>query len=460
MGHEWVFIVLYLLIQVFISLYLTRFIKTESDFFLGGRNVPVFALAFSIFATWFGAETCIGSSGAVFAEGLSGSKAEPLGYGMCLMLMALFIAPRLWNEKYTTLGDFFKERFGNSTEMVAVWILIPSSVIWAAAQVRAFGQVIATTSPLDVNMGIIVATIFVIGYTFLGGLLGDIVTDVLQGVILGISLIFILFFSLGHIGGFEKAISAIPLEKLSLIGENETIWERIDSWLIPIFGSLIAQELIARVLAAKNKSAAVRSSWWGTALYLVFGSIPVFLGLIGSQFGFEIQDQEQFLPTLAKSVLPTVLYLVFAGALISAILSTIDSILLAISALLSHSFIIPTFNITDPKKKLLSARLVIVFTGILCYFLAINSESVYDMVEAASSFGTTGIVVVTLIGLFSKWGNAIVANISLVSGIISSLVFEYFFEVPAPFLTALLIASFAYVVSMFIFSRNGLLQRA
>ncbi|GAB4413593.1 MAG: sodium:solute symporter family protein [Bacteriovoracaceae bacterium] len=444
MTNEWVFILLYLVFQVLISVYLTKFIKNESDFFLGGRNVPVFALAFSIFATWFGAETCIGSSGAVFSEGMSGSKAEPLGYGLCLFLMALFIAPRLWNEKYTTLGDFFKERFGTSTEKIAIWILVPSSVIWAAAQIRAFGQVIATTSPLDVEMGIVIATVFVIGYTFLGGLLGDIVTDVLQGVILSVSLLLVFIFTVSHLGGVGQALSKIPVEKLSLVSAEESIWERIDSWLIPIFGSLIAQELIARILAAKDKKAAVKSSSWGTVLYLIFGSIPVFLGLIGNQFGFELQDREQFLPTLAKTVLPTFLYLVFAGALISAILSTIDSILLAISALLSHNLIVPVFKIESAEKKLLCARLVIVATGVISYFLAVNSESVYEMVETASSFGTTGILIVTLMGLFTKFGDSVVANVVLILGIIFSLTLEYY-QVTAPFLTAIVLGLVVYV---------------
>ena len=92
---DWIYIAAYLVIQIIIGLYLSKFVSSEGDFFLAGRKLPTFALSFSIFATWFGAETCIGSSGAVFSQGLSGSKAEPIGYGMCLLLTALVLDPML-----------------------------------------------------------------------------------------------------------------------------------------------------------------------------------------------------------------------------------------------------------------------------------------------------------------------------------------------------------------------------
>lgn len=442
---DWIFILLYLLGQIALGIYLSRFVESEGDFFLAGRNLPTYAISFSIFATWFGAETCIGSSAAVFSQGLSGSKAEPFGYGMCLLIMAFFIAPRLWNEKYMTLGDFFKDRFGTTTEKLAILILVPSSLIWAAAQVRAFGQVLSATTQLDVNTAIVVATGFVIIYTLLGGLLGDIVTDVIQGGILAITLLIVLILSLGEVD-ITSAFSQMPASKLSFLSENETFWERLDSWLIPIFGSLIAQELIARVLSSKNKDQARRASFHGMWMYLLFGSIPIILGLLGSQFSLELSNSEEFLPTLAKTILPNWLYIVFAGALISAILSTVDSILLAISALISHNVIAPYFNITSPINQLRLARSVLVISGLIAFILAVMGESVYDMVETASSFGTTGIVVITLGGLLVKSGNEILANICLVSGLVFSILLEYVLHVPASFSLNLLLVTFFFII--------------
>ncbi|MCB9091472.1 MAG: sodium:solute symporter family protein [Halobacteriovoraceae bacterium] len=448
---NWPYILGYLIIQFLLGVYLTRFVKSEGDFFLAGRRIPTFAIVFSIFATWFGAETCIGSSAAVFAQGLAGSKAEPLGYGLCLFLLGILIAPKLWNEKYTTLGDFFKDRYSTSTEKIAVWILAPSSLIWAAAQIKAFGHVISSTTPLEVDVAISVATIFVILYTLMGGLLGDIVTDVIQGGILAITLLILFFFAIYSGGGVSETLLKISPEKLTFISSEESLWSRLDSWLIPIFGSLIAQELIARVLSCNGKKQAVKSSYGGMGLYLFFGSIPVVLGLIGDKFPLSFTESEEFLPTLAQTILPSWLYILFIGALISAILSTIDSILLAISALISHNFILPTFNITDPKKKLLSARIVLVVSGIIAYFIAVRGQSVYHMVEAASSFGSTGIVVITIGGLYTKTLNAKYANFCLILGLVFSVLFDYILNLNVTFsLSLILIASF-YTVATFYF---------
>ncbi|MEI8346131.1 MAG: sodium:solute symporter family protein [Pseudomonadota bacterium] len=447
MHYDWIFVLVYLLAQLFLAIYVTKFIKNEKDLFLGGRTIPVFVLSFSIFATWFGAETCIGSSGAVFEQGLSGSKAEPFGYAMCLLLTALVIAPRIWNARYTTYGDFVKDRYGPSTEMVSIWIMVPSSIIWGAAQVRAFGELISSVSPVSIGTGIAIAATFVVCYNFVGGFLADVITDLIHGLILGLALMAILYFTFRHMGGVIPALSSIPHERLSFVSEGQSFWKRMDTWAIPIMGSLIAQELVARVLAAKGPRQAKVSGLYGCGLYLLFGSVPILLGLLGPYFHLNLDDREQFLPALAKTVLPSALYLLFSGALISAILSTIDSILLANSALISHNLLIPRLGITEPRKKILCARVVIALIGIICYFLAVGSDSIYKMVETASSFGTAGVLIVTMVGLFSKKGNPLVANTTLIMGLVYTVIFRYLIKVEAPFLLTVLAVTVTFIVT-------------
>lgn len=444
--QEWTFILIYLVIQFAITIYISKSIKSEGDFFLAGRNVPTWALSFSIFATWFGAETCIGSSASVFSEGLSGSKAEPLGYTICLLLVAFFVAPKVWNEKYLTLGDFYKDKIGSSTEKLAIWILLPSSLIWSAAQIRAFGQVISLTSDVEVGTAVLIATFFVIAYTFIGGLMGDIVTDVIQGIILSLSLLGLLVLILLNFDSLDAAIAHIPKERLDIIGDEGDWLERLDTWMIPIFGSLITQELIARILAAKNKQVAVKSSLSGSVLYFIFGSIPVIIGLLMWNQNFELTDPEQFLPTVAKTYMGPFFYLIFIGALISAILSTVDSILLALSALISHNLIVPALNLRSANAKLVSARVVVVMIGIMSALIALYAESVYSMVELASSFGTTGILVVTVGAMYLKTPSTLASNLSLVVGLVLSIVFELFLPIKAAFLVNLLCVIAFYLV--------------
>lgn len=438
------FIGLYLLAQIFLGFYLSKFIKNDSDFFIGGRRLPTFAIAFSIFATWFGAETCIGSSAAVFEKGLSGSKAEPFGYGLCLLLTAIIIAPKVWNDKYTTMGDFFKYKAGDLNEKLFIWIILPSSLIWAAAQLKAFAHILSVVSGFPILPCLIFSICFVILYTLMGGFIGDVVTDVIQGGILGIGLLIIIAFAFfGH----GASLSSIDPSKLSFVSADQSFWQRLDSWMIPIMGSLVAQELIARVLSAKNSRQAVRASLYGTGLYLFFGSIPIILGLIGNQFSLNVTESEQFLPALSQKVLPSWLYIIFNGALISAILSTIDSILLAASALVSHNFLVPVFKISDEKLKVRNARITLVFFGILAFVMALIGESVYEMVETASSFGTSGILVASLALMFHKHIMPYLISIILISGIILSVLLDFILKIDASFTLSILILSIFYFIS-------------
>src|SRR6187549_2732113 len=97
------FLLVYLGLQVLMSAWVSRGIRSEDDFLVAGRRISTPLLAVSMFATWFGAETCLGSSGAVYTSGLSGARADPLGYSLCLLLMGLLLAARLWKGGFITL---------------------------------------------------------------------------------------------------------------------------------------------------------------------------------------------------------------------------------------------------------------------------------------------------------------------------------------------------------------------
>src|SRR5690606_4716576 len=139
----WIVGFAFIAVQIAIGVWASRRVKDEADFFVAGRRLGAPLVTVSLFATWFGAETCMGASGAVYTDGLSGARAEPLGYFICLVLLGVLLARRLHRGGYLTLGDLFRDRFGTKTEKIAVLIMVPSGLVWGAAQVRAFAQVLA-----------------------------------------------------------------------------------------------------------------------------------------------------------------------------------------------------------------------------------------------------------------------------------------------------------------------------
>lgn len=439
MSASILLLLLYLVAQFAICYFVSRKITTEEEFLIAGRSLGTPLITLSLFATWFGAETCIGSSAEVFTHGLSGSRADPVGYSLCLLLAGIFLAPKVWNKKYVTLADVYAEQFGPRTERLAVWILALSSLIWAAAQLRAFGQVISSTTNLPVDITMFFSYLFVIAYVFYGGLLGDIITDSIQAIVIFFGLSALFFFVFRENPNIFQIITEQSAERLSIISSGETFLQRMDRWAIPILGSLVAQEVVGRLLAAKSPQVAVRSSYYAAGIYIFVGSIPIILGLVGPQIiNFDLPNKEHFIIALAQHYLPIYFLPIFSGALISALLATIDSILISVSGLISHNYIIPKMKIKGEKKKVYVTRLSIMGSATVAYILAYNSDSIYSLLEMASSFGTSGILIITMYGLWVGKSKDSIALATLVVGLAGTPFYEYVLESDSPFINTII----------------------
>lgn len=434
-------------LQLGIGMYLSKRIASEADYLIGGRSLGYTLTTFSLFATWFGAETVIGSSTTMYGEGFSLASPEPFGYGLCLVLMGALLARPLWNRGLTTLADLYRQRFGTGVERLAAVLLIPSSVLWAGAQIRAFGQVLATASLLTPETGITIAALFVVAYTMYGGLLADAVTDVLQGIILTIGLVVTLWAVVARVGGPAEAVHLLATtDRVNLTpAAAGPVWLAVEAWAIPVIGSLTATEIVSRVIAARTATVAQRSSLAAGAMYMLVGSIPVVIALLAGALVTDLSNPEQLLPTIARDSLPPVLFAVFAGGLIAAILSTVDSTLLVASGLLSHNLIVPLAKVQDEAIKVRIARAGVVGFGVLAWFLALNSDGVFALVEQASALGSTGVVVTVGFGLFTRAGSPRTAALTLLTGVTSYLAATVLAH-PTPFLLSLACALAAWTL--------------
>lgn len=436
----------YVFLQLVVGFAVSRGIRDEADYLLAGRSLGYGLATFSIFATWFGAETCIGAAGAVYERGLSGGSADPFGYTLCLLLMGLFFAARLWRSNLTTLGDLFRTRYSPGVERAAVALLVPSSVMWAAAQIRAFGQVLSISSEMEATVAITIAAAVVIMYTVSGGLLADAVTDLVQGIALVLGLVILAYAVVSGLGDPAAVRVSISPERLGILGGGDrTALETFESWAVPVCGSLVTQELVSRILATRSPVIARRASLLAAVIYLLVGGIPVLVGLIGPSLYPGLENPEQILPLVARQQLSTFPYILFAGALISAILSTVDSTLLAASALVSHNLIVSAMPDLSETAKVRIARIGVVVVGVIAYVLALYTEGVYHLVESASAFGGAGLFVVFVFGLLTRIGATWSAFAALGVGGAVWVYGTYVAESSSPFTFSLVGALVAYL---------------
>jgi Na+/proline symporter len=438
-------IIAYILAQLAIGVAVSRRIRTEDDYLVAGRSLGPVLATFTVFATWFGAETCIGAAGAVYERGMAGGTADPFGYGICIVLTGLIFAVPLWKLRLTTLADLFRLRYSAAVERLAVVLIVPTSLFWAAAQVRAFGQVLSTASGLEVEVTITIAAGVVIAYTVVGGLLADAWTDLVQGIALVVGLA-ALFVVVGRVEGLAVLGELGPGALNPLGAEPRPVLAIVEDWAIPVVGSLVAAEVVARILAARSPAVARNATIVAGGAYFFIGLMPVVLGLLGSVLLPGLTEPEQVLPRLAEVYLPTVLFVLFAGALVSAILSTVDSALLVAAGLVSHNVIVPLRPGLSEKAKVGIARAGVLGFGVLSYVMALRAERVYELVEEASAFGSAGIVTIIVFGLFTKIGGSASATAALVAGVIVWVLGAHVLELPYPYLTALASAVGSYLL--------------
>lgn len=132
----------------------------------------------------------------------------------------------------------------------------------------------------------------------------------------------------------------------------------------------------------------------------------------------------------------------------SAILSTVDSALLAAGSLASHNIILPLLGTKGDKAKVKVSRLVVAFFGLIAYGLAASADSVLGLVAEASAFGSAGIFTCCLLGLSQKRGGKLTAATSMVVGMISYGGLYYGFESDYAYLYSLVLALASYLVLM------------
>ncbi|HEY8375975.1 MAG TPA: sodium:solute symporter family protein [Nannocystis sp.] len=438
-------VILYVFGQLALGLYVARRVQNQTDFLLAGRSLGYTLATFTIFATWFGAETCIGAAGQIAAHGLGGGSADPFGYAICLLLMGALFAAALWRRGIATVADLMRERYSPAVESATALLVAPGSFLWAGAQIRAFGQVLAATTGMHVELAIALAAGTVIAYAAAGGLMASVVTDLVQGIALILGLVLLLVAVLDAGGGLHATFAALDPAKLSFRTSSAPTLEVLDAWAIPILGSLAAQELVARILACRSPVVARRSTLLGGGLYLLVGLIPVLIGLVGARLVGPLDHPEQILPAVAARVLSPFVYVLFIGALISAILSTVDSALLAVSSLVARNLIEPLRPGMSERAKLRTSRLCTLVFGILAYLVGRAADGVHELVEDASGFTGGGFVVVFVFALWTRFGGPRSALAALLVGVLLWLLGRYGGLTPAPFLASTFAAFVVYV---------------
>lgn len=433
-----IWVLVYLVISVAIGIYVGRKVKSGAQYVVAGRSMPMYITIATVFATWFGSEAILGVGSEFAKGGITSIISDPFGASLCLILAGAVCGRKLYRMQLLTLGDFYRQKYGSTVEVIASLCIILSYVGWIAAQMVALGVIFHTITGGAITefQGAWIGGVAVLLHTVFGGMVSVAISDFIQMIITITGMIVVLLF----ISWFNPEIGSVGnlVNHAYMAGKfdffpNGFSGMAILMLLIPLLnmglGSIPQEDVFQRVMSAKNEKVAVWGSIYGGMLYFVIAFLPIMIGysayIVAPEMVsglLDIDKAQLILPTLIMEQTPLTVQIFFFGALLSAVISTASATLIAPSALVTQNILRPYLAKLDDRGSLWMNRGTVVF-----FFIAImlyvsyqyttgdSNPVIYTLVESAYRATLAGALVPLAFGVFLK-------NPSKLGGLLSILV--------------------------------------
>ncbi len=439
----WSGIIVYVSLMLFIGWWASRKIHSMSDFLVAGRKLPLWMATATLLATWFGAGSSMGVAATVYSGDLRDVLADPFGASVSLVLAGIFVVGALRKMKCMTVTDILQKRYGNGVGIYASLWMIPVYVGWLGAQVIGVGVLLNLLTGINMFYSQIIGGAIILIYTVTGGMWAVTITDVIQVVLVVSGLLFILPGALQMAGGVDAVFNS-QLD-LSLLPKNPSACSGSDwinytgNWIIMGLGCMVGQDLLQRSLASKNEQVAISSSILSGIFYMSIALVPITIGLAAKillpQWGITLESmggieglENQVMPRIAIGVLGQthpILLTLFISALISAIMSSADSSLLAASSLLVNNVISPFFPQMKDKSRLFMTRIATICLLIFSTFIAMNVESIYNLMINCWASQLVIIFIPVIAAIYLKKSSGYTIWISMISGTVIWILYVY-----------------------------------
>ncbi len=407
---DWVVVAAYIAGTTMIGHHLKGKQKTTRDFFLGGRSLPWYAVTASTIATTISAITFIGVPALVYAaDGSFVYLQLALGGVIARILVARYLVPLYYEKEFYSPYEYMSDRLGDVVGRITAGMFFLGGILGQGVRVYATALVLELMTGWSLAESIVLIATFAVLWTWMGGIAAVIWTDFVQ--------FFILVF--GGVAALVFVTSALPEQWTTLIsvGQEAGKFTTFDFSTDPrvaftFWAALIAMPFqnvavygtdhlfVQRLLCCKNQKEAQKAVLWSTLGELV----PVLMLMVGvGLFAFYqfnplssalaalvAEKGDRIFPVFIISEIPTGLKGLLIAAILSAAISSLDSILAALSQISLTMFYKPFIEPEANETRLLKiSRLFIIFWGAILALMAWQfSASKLDIVTLAFSMTT------------------------------------------------------------------------
>ncbi len=417
---DWIVVAIYISGTTWIGHRLKGQQKTPHDFFLGGRRIPWFAVSASIIATTISAVTFIGVPAFIYAAGGDFTYLQlAIGGIIAKLLIARFLIPRYYEQEFYSPYDYISQRLGVTAGRLTAAMFILGGILGQSVRVYATALVLELLTGWTMGLSILIIAVFAILWTWMGGVAAVIWTDLVQFFVLVIGGLAALVFMLGSLpDGFATLWElGRQNEKLTVINLSSdprvafTFWAALIA--LPFQGVAVygTDHLFTqRLLCCKDSSEAKKALLWS----IVGECVPALMLVVGlGLFAFYqlnpldaplaalvAEKGDRIFPLFIIYEMPTGLKGLIVAGILSAAISSLDSILAALSQISLTMFYRPFVNPGKAESHyLVVSRLFVIAWGLGLAAIAWQfTKSAGDIITLA--FSMTTYTLGPMLGLF------------------------------------------------------------
>ena len=435
-------IALYMVIMIGIGFYYARRNTSVSDYVLGGRSLNPWVTALSAQASDMSGWLLTGLPGLAYLS-LAGFKEAAwtaIGLAIGTFLNWVLVARRLRSftevsQNSLTLPDYLQNRFRDRSAILKTATAAASIIfflIYTSSMFVAGAKLFSTIFPISYTQGLLVGSLIIISYTFLGGFLAVCTTDTVQGILMFIALVFVPLAIISVAGGFTATFTQIDPSNWQLFptGDGSVSFLLIASSLAWGLGYFGQPHILVRFMAVAKpkdiKPATIVAMVW----VIITLAAAVLIGPLGHIYLSEPLAEgqhETIFMVLINQMFNPVLTGVFLSAILAAIMSTAASQLLVASSALSNDIYHGLFHKhASEKETMLVSRISVLLIAAIALFLGMDPySSIFGIVSYAwaglgASFGPA-----VFMSLYWKrmTRNGAIAGVCV--GAVSTILFNY-----------------------------------
>jgi len=373
----------YLALMMGIGLWAYKATDSVDDYILGGRGMGPGVTALSVGASDMSGWLLLGLPGAVYLGGLGEAW---IGFGLVFgaWLNWLFVAKRLrvyteFTDNALTLPDFFEKRFEDKNgilKLVSAVTILVFFTFYASSGMVGGAILFEKVFGLDYTLALIIGSAIIVAYTFVGGFFAVSWTDFFQGCLMLVALLIvpIAIFSQPET---QAGLDSLDPAMLSLFSEKTTVIGLVSllAWGLGYFGQ---PHILSRFMAIGSASDITLSrriamSWMLVAL---LGALAT--GLAGTLYfvAEPLENPETVFIHLAHAAFNPWIGGLLIAAILSAIMSTIDSQLLVCSSVITEDFYKKWLRPQAQSKELmLVGRIGVLVIAVIAGVIALNPQS-------------------------------------------------------------------------------------